>query len=205
MTSGVKKIPLTALLETIEDAVAKGLTPLVVDRSADAKCDTFFSYRSSVMLDGKKMGLDKSLRGVPVPEVMEGARAKLVSAIKLGYPLVISMQTSVTDFMTTFTDEAIPGHHETNSDIVFPRMVFQNAGKDLLLPSIMDRLFREEEKECGVAYCRGPENFYVILTTQFSPDDFEEYLFGNEYGLVKPSDMYQFIVIEHPEGEAMIA
>jgi hypothetical protein len=202
----VKTIPLTGVMEAVESAVRSGLTPLIVDRSADAKVDTFFSYRSAIMLDGKKLGLDRSLRGVSVPDIMEGARAKLVSAIKLGFPLVVSMQTSITDFMTTFTDEAMADAERGGHQLFFPAMAFRNAGKGLLQQDIMDRLFKNEEKESGgFALCRSEKDFHVILTTQFSPEDFEEYLFGNDYGLVKPPEMYQFIVIEHGAGEPLLS
>lgn len=199
----VKVIPLTALMESIDEAVAAGLTPLVVDSSVDAKVDTFFSYRSAVMLDGKKMGLDKSLRGVDIADIMESARVKLVAAIKLGNPLVISMQTSITDFMTTFTDEAVHGNvdaiAETDGPLNFPAMAFRRAGKDLVLrEDVLERLFRSEEKENGHAFCRSLKDFHIILTTQFDTESFEEYLFGGDCGLVKPPALYQFIVIQSP-------
>jgi len=57
----------------------------------------------------------------------------------------------------------------------------------------------------GVAFCRNPDTFNVILTSRFAEEDFEEYLFGNEYGLPKPKEAYSFILIEYPEGEELLA
>ena len=197
-------IPLTDLLTAIEQSVANGKTPLIVDRSADNKVDTFFSYRSAVVLDGKKMGLDKSINKIPVEEILESARKKLVNALKYGYPFVIALQQSVTDFATTFTDEACPDL-PSNVEHYFPRLVFERGGKGLLSDESLNSLFREEDKEGGVAFCRDASNFHVVITTRFSPDDFAGYLFDNEWGLPKPQSNYQFIIIQYDENEPLLS
>jgi hypothetical protein len=46
---------------------------------------------------------------------------------------------------------------------------------------------------------RNPDGFHVCLTTSFTVEDFEEYLFSNDWGLPKPKDMYQFISIKQEE------
>eukprot|EP00607_Mallomonas_marina_P001723 CAMPEP_0182436976 /NCGR_PEP_ID=MMETSP1167-20130531/84722_1 /TAXON_ID=2988 /ORGANISM="Mallomonas Sp, Strain CCMP3275" /LENGTH=271 /DNA_ID=CAMNT_0024629717 /DNA_START=581 /DNA_END=1396 /DNA_ORIENTATION=- len=141
------------------------------------------------------------MKHVPVPEIMEEARKKLVQAIKMGCPLVIAMTKSVTDFATTFCDEAAsvatenPLNLEDGTKMFFPLKVFQNSGKELLADDIMSKLFRDDEKEQGFATSRDPEGFQVILTTQFSPEDFEGYLFGEAWGLPKPKTQFQFIII----------
>jgi hypothetical protein len=70
------------------------------------------------------------------------------------------------------------------------------GGKLLLQEEFLQGLFREEDREQGLAYSRSPDTFQVILTTQFSPEDFEDFLFANDWGLPKPKEQYQFIVIE---------
>ena len=57
-----KTIPLADLQAEIDAAVVAGKTPLVIDNSEDNKVDTFFMYGSSVIIDGKKMGLDKTMK-----------------------------------------------------------------------------------------------------------------------------------------------
>ena len=94
----IEKIPLTDLLEAIDRAVAAGKTPLVVDRSEHGVVDTFFSYRSVQVLDAKKLGLDRSLKKIPVPELLDEARAKLVNALKYGFPFVVACQTVLISF-----------------------------------------------------------------------------------------------------------
>ena len=42
---------------------------------------------------------------------------------------------------------------------------------------------------------RNPDGFFVILTSQFTQDDYEDYLFGNDWGLPKPKDKYQVLII----------
>jgi hypothetical protein len=187
------RIHLTELVLACEMAVLMGKTPLVVDSSEDDKVNTFFTYRSVVMLDGKKMGLDKSMRNIPVPTIMEEARVKLVAALKFGYPFVIAMTKSVTDFATLWNDES------ANSDPdkpCLPKCMLVNAGRELLEQEWLDKLFRPEEKEGNFAFSRSPDTFCVILTTQFQEEDFEEYLFDNDWGLPKPKENYQFIVID---------
>ena len=100
-------IPLPKLLEVCQMAIDKGLTPLVVDNSEDNKVDTFFSYRSCVILDGKKLGLDKTMNKIPIPDIMEEARTKIVAALKFGNILYIPCQQACVDFEETWTDEAI--------------------------------------------------------------------------------------------------
>lgn len=199
-------IPLTDLVTCIEKAVANGKTPLIIDRSAESLVETFFSYQSATIINAKKMGLDKSLRKIPVAEIMEGVRVQLVGALGYGYPVIVTMGNGVCDFNTTFTDEV---YTENNSILdlkegslaYFPRSVFQNAGRGLLEESVMDKLFRPEDtkESAGIAHCRNPDTFYVALTTRFSLEDFEEYLWGNEWGLPKPKEMYHCIAIQYGE------
>ena len=201
-------IPLTSLVVSIEKAVANGKTPLIIDRSADGLVDTFFSYQSAIIINAKKMGLDKSLRKVPVAEIMEGVRAQLVGALGYGYPVIVTMGNGVCDFATTFTDEVYTNSSSTpevdlqgGSQAFFPLAVFKGAGRGLLDEAVMEQLFRPEEKKdtANFAICRNPDTFYVAVTTSFAPEDFEEYLWGNEWGLPKPKEMYHCIAIQHGE------
>ena len=57
-----KTIPLTALQTEIDAAVQNGKTPLVIDNSAEDKVNTFLMYGAATVVDGKKMGLDKTVQ-----------------------------------------------------------------------------------------------------------------------------------------------
>ena len=73
--------------------------------------------------------------------------------------------------------------------------MFDNAGKGLLETSMLEALIREEERDSGVAVSRDPDGFHILLTTQFSPEDYEEFLFPGGYGLPTPKDKYQVLII----------
>ena len=62
-----KTIPLTDLQKEIDEAVAAGKTPLVIDNSEADKVNTFFMYGSATVVDGKKMGLDKTMQVLLLP------------------------------------------------------------------------------------------------------------------------------------------
>ena len=71
------EVYLTDMPHAVDAAVASGLTPLVIDEKGNA--DTFYSY-NSVMIDSKKMGLDRSMKKIPLLTLMEEVRQKLVGA-----------------------------------------------------------------------------------------------------------------------------
>ena len=91
----IVNIPLVKLMEVVNMAIQKGLTPLIVDNSEDNKVDTFFGYQSASILDGKKLGLDKAINKIPIPDIMEEARKKIVAALKFGNVLYIPSWTTL--------------------------------------------------------------------------------------------------------------
>ena len=46
----IEEILLTQLVETIEAVIESGKTPFILDTSEDNKVDTFFSYRSAIII-----------------------------------------------------------------------------------------------------------------------------------------------------------
>ena len=149
-----------------------------------------------MMLDSKKMGLDKAMRKIPVMEIIEDAREKLVSAIKLGLPFVVCMSNSATDFATTFNDDVLPTGEVKEGTAYFPKEVFVNGGVNLLGDEWMKKIFREKELEHGFAMSRSPDEFQVLITSKFSDEDYEEFLFPDGYGLHKPMSQYQVFSIK---------
>ena len=143
----VKTIELTSLLSECELAVANGKTPLVIDNSNDSKVDTFLVIVRCQLLMVKKMGLDKSIRKIPVPEIMEEARKKLSLALKIGMPLIIAMTKSVTDFTTTFNDSIANQLYQLNSNsdnnAYLPIEMFDHGGKKLLSDEFLDAIIRK--------------------------------------------------------------
>jgi len=198
---GKIEVLLTEMPQAVDAAVAAGLTPLVVDQKGNH--DTFYSY-NSVMIDSKKMGLDRSLKKVPLKDLMEEARQKLVGALRYGNIVVIAMTKAVTDFNGVFTDDSEEAQKAENEidfndgKMYFPRAALERAGRDLVQDKYLEGLYRDEDRESKMAICRDPDAFRVIITSMFEPADFEEFLFGNDWGLPKPLTNYAFIVIKDP-------
>jgi hypothetical protein len=195
-----RTIELTELLDVIGEIVAKGKTPLIVDNSEDDKVNTFYRYRTVQLIDGKKMGLDKSMKNVPVADIMEEKRKQLVTALKFGTPVIIALTKAVTDFVGTFNDASAAEKFNlpTGEGAFFPLDVFEGGGKHLLEQEHLDKLFRADDRDQGHAIARDPQNFYVAVTTQFAPEDFEEYLFGNaDFGFGPAmKDKFECVVIK---------
>ncbi|OQR84296.1 hypothetical protein ACHHYP_13551 [Achlya hypogyna] len=195
-TANAVTIALPQLLDAISAAVARGKTPLVVD--ASDRVSTFFSYRQCTLLDGKKMAMDKSMRKVPVPIIMEEARGRLVGALKCGHPCVVALSQCVVDFARTFNDTVL-GPDVTDGGRLgyFPAdIVFANAGKGL--HKVVDALFRPADTKdtSGIPLCHNPDDFYVVVTSSFKHADFEKYLFKPDMGLPLPKYRYEFILVE---------
>ncbi|EQC42339.1 hypothetical protein SDRG_00078 [Saprolegnia diclina VS20] len=195
-TAATVLIELPQLLDAIAAAVSRGKTPLVVD--ASDRVNTFFSYRQCTLLDGKKMAMDKSMRKVPVPEIMEEARARLVGALKCGHPMVIAMNQCVVDVWKTFNDATLPVDVTQHGRLAFfpSDLVCSNAGKGLL--NHLDSLYRPADTKdtSNIPLCRNPNEFHVVLTSNFAHVDFEKYLFKPEMGLPPPKYQYEFILVQ---------
>ena len=44
----------------------------------------------------------------------------------------------------------------------------------------------------------------MLITTRFKEEDFEHYLLGNEWGLPRPTALYQAVIVEYGEGVPML-
>ena len=76
--AGVRRFRLRRLKHEIADAIAAGLTPLVLDPSADHVVDTFFSYHAdAIVLDAKRMSLDVAIRNTPELAALDAARKRV--------------------------------------------------------------------------------------------------------------------------------
>ncbi|KDO18288.1 hypothetical protein SPRG_16310 [Saprolegnia parasitica CBS 223.65] len=144
------------------------------------------------------MAMDKSMRKVPVPAIMEEARTRLVGALKCGHPIVVAMSQCVVDFINTFNDATLPVDVTRNGTLAFfpSDLVCSNAGKGLL--NHLDALYRPHDMKdtSNIPLCRNPSEFYVVLTSNFTHTDFETYLFKPEMGLPLPKYQYEFILVQ---------
>lgn len=78
----------------VDEAIAGGKTPLIVDPSEDGKVRAFYEYKGSV-LDLQELFKGPVLDGLPAKDAMDVARAALVTAIKEGNTLVLYLGSLV--------------------------------------------------------------------------------------------------------------
>eukprot|EP01031_Cornospumella_fuschlensis_P042558 gene42558-52002_t len=85
---GYQKIPLTALLETVEHIVTvMHKTPLIIDTSPSEAVRTFYSYKGHVA-DLSALTIPYGKSGVKMEDIMERGRKVLVAALKNGETFV---------------------------------------------------------------------------------------------------------------------
>lgn len=118
----------------IDNAFARGKTPLVLDASPDEKFTTFLSYQPDVVLLNAKelITLDHSQSRVAA---LEHARRALVAAMATGKSLAIRLGTSAPDFLGRLNDSKTGFDTTTKQSAYFPIQVFQRGGATLRDPS----------------------------------------------------------------------
>eukprot|EP00744_Colponema_vietnamica_P018543 GILI01026166.1.p2 GENE.GILI01026166.1~~GILI01026166.1.p2 ORF type:complete len:187 (-),score=35.03 GILI01026166.1:735-1250(-) len=154
-----KTIPLTSLDTEVESVIASGKLPLILDASGNA--DTFFSYRSAIVVSPKKYVVLKA-QGTSVDEIHEQLRKNLVNALKFGQTLVLAFQNSAPNFLTSFCS---PDH--------FPIEVFSDP-QSILNEEVLNRITRPEDRTHNMFTPRN--GFSVVVTSTFPPEDYEEFL-----------------------------
>ena len=182
-------IPLPQMTDKIDEAVNAGFTPLVCDPSG-SKVDTFFSYSNGIVLDAKEASLKLAKKEITVEEALEKCRSKLAPAMKRGETLVVAMTNNSPSFST-----------DLSSETEFPAAeLFKGAGKGIATEEWATKLFRESDTADSAGLALANPDFKVVLTTQFQPDDINEFLFAEGMGMATFSPaMFQVICIEQDE------
>ena len=99
----------TDLEVAVERAVASGLTPLLLDNTADKAVDAYYLYAPATILEAKRMVLEVRSAGVPIADARESMRRQLVRAMRYGHTLVIRLANSAADFVDSYcADDAFP-------------------------------------------------------------------------------------------------
>mmetsp|Transcript_5484 Transcript_5484/g.14034 ORF Transcript_5484/g.14034 Transcript_5484/m.14034 type:complete len:492 (-) Transcript_5484:229-1704(-) len=143
------------------EANSMGKTLLLLDSTTDRIVDTFLMYQRCVAVD--MMQLMESRR--TTEEIREVLRSKMVTAMKAGDKFLLRLKEGSPDFSGTLC---------ADSD-VFPAEVF--GGLDVLSEKgLLERIFREEEKEHGVTVCR--EGFQVVISSEATLENFSTALGG---------------------------
>ena len=186
---GVTRFKLTDLKTVIHAAIAEGLTPLVLDKSDDHKCDTFFNYTGDfAIIDAKAMALKHTTgEKKPVDECLDDTRKHLVACMKPpgnGCIAVLAMQQAAVDFVGKF-----------NGETTLPLALFDKAGKSLIGVdnAISKPMFRDDEtkEQGGMSNCG--DEFGVVVSSYFSSEDIFDFVFKGDYGL---PDKAKFKILE---------
>lgn len=91
-------VNLVYLLDVIEQVLAAGRTPLLLD-TPDRLVRTFYEYGNGIILDCREMTI-RLLKGESELRLREAARRTIVDAIKCGYTLVISCGNAAPAFIS---------------------------------------------------------------------------------------------------------
>ena len=186
---GVTRFKLTDLKTVIHAAIAEGLTPLVLDKSDDHKCDTFFNYTGDfAIIDAKAMALKHTTgEKKPVDECLDDTRKHLVACMKPpgnGCIAVLAMQQAAVDFVGKF-----------NGETTLPLALFDKAGKSLIGVdnAVSKPMFRDDEtkEQGGMSNCG--DEFGVVVSSYFSSEDIFDFVFKGDYGL---PDKAKFKILE---------
>ena len=120
-------------------------------------------------------------------EIMEGARAALVSAQKEGKLLVISCENSWPDFGTCFNDRSQASELDFSADdandlgkAYFPTDVFRCGGRAVLEGDWPQKLWREAEMNRKLE-AEPKEGFAVVVTCKLKPELFMSSLFHDGF------------------------
>jgi hypothetical protein len=186
---------LARIKHEIDLAARNGVTPLFVDTSEEE--NTLRVLRSDsqfVILDAKKIHYEYSVKKHTVEESLDQCRSLLVFAMQRGRTLVVRLQSSSVDFLSTLNDESCPEAAAKPKLSYFPLDIFRNCGQLAYTDSALcQRLHRREDrppKGTGPCFCE--PGFRLIVTTTNPPDLVNETLFNGSFGL--PSrDLFEII------------
>jgi len=162
---GERVVPLTSMSRAIELCIEDGKTPIIVDPSGRA--DTFFAYQHCQLVDAKavflKHGVQKSMS---MDDTMEDLRKKVVNSIKNGMYLYICMRNGATDFSNQY-----------HGDDTWPIVKILSGWKPKTQEEVKHLLKDSDLDHNG--HFLPKEGYQPIITTQFEPEDYREFLEGS--------------------------
>ena len=136
----------------MDDIIAGGKTPLIVDTTDEDSVRTFYSYKASV-LDLQELFRGPVLGGLPAKDAMEQARVALVTAIKEGNTLVLYLGNLVPKLLQP------KKFHAPNK---FPECVFKAGAFDA--PKERKKIFR-----CVAVWLGAPCAVLLVPGTRRQP------------------------------------
>jgi hypothetical protein len=170
---GPVNVDLKNLPGAIDEAIAAGLTPLILDDSDQHVVDTFFSY-SAVIVDVKQLSLNVAMKKMTAEAALEKARSGLVLALQSGRTLVVACQQGAPSFNKWFNTE-----NEWPLGTILTR-----AGKGYTAEksTLADAVMRDVDKVNSSGFAVVDPKFATVVTSWFKAEDYEEFLFNGGKG-----------------------
>ena len=140
-------------------------TPIILN--ASGLMDRFYRHRDVNIIDAKALFLKERMQNISKDRLLEGMRVQLVNAMKYGKTLVISMQTSAAD---------ISGRYNQSDAFPVPEVFIPDQ---IVQERVWSKFVKEEDKvypNTNVKLFVVKPEFNVVITSQFSEEDHEEFL-----------------------------
>jgi len=177
-------ISVAHLQKAMDRAVELRKTPLLID-NASGVVESYLRYQSVVTIDGKGLVARKATKNATTEELRDECRAKLVTAMTCGYPLLVNCGTAAPDFLGTFCGKSFPSevftttHHDAfngKDDTGYTASAVNCANFDSMLAEGDDLRELQRAREVG-RVC----GFYAMVLTAFELEDFDEFLRFGEF------------------------
>jgi hypothetical protein len=178
----------------IDAAIEAGLTPFIVDRSADHKVDTFFKYGGGTLIDAKAASLKVARKDITIEESQSNLNKSLSWALSTGGQIIFACQQA----SPNMSDLCHAG---------FPKEVFGKAGKDVCNEVHAAAIITDEDAEklaTGGIKIANPK-FTLLVTSWFEVNDVDDFCFAEGMGFSGVGkDKFQIITVDHGEGTPLI-
>merc|ERR1711988_48349 len=185
----VWRITMTEMPKAMRKAEEEMRTPLLLDATPHHAVDTFWSYRSAQIIEGKKLVLQG--RDAPgLADVMEESRARLILAMAHGYTLYLRMTNCAADVIGKYdVADCLPA-------AVWNQDVVQQALEEDVM-ELPDHPLKSVVRDADCREHGAPAMFFVhkdfrvVVCSHLSVEDYEEFLVS-----ALPLDKMQVIVVE---------
>eukprot|EP00927_Polykrikos_kofoidii_P008182 TRINITY_DN13395_c0_g1_i2.p1 TRINITY_DN13395_c0_g1~~TRINITY_DN13395_c0_g1_i2.p1 ORF type:complete len:371 (-),score=77.06 TRINITY_DN13395_c0_g1_i2:41-1096(-) len=174
---GVWQIKVADLTTAMDMARKKGKTPLIIDNTPHLVTESFFQYNGSFIFECKKWIVEKA-KGKPLEEIFEEERSRFYTAAKCfthGRTVVFRMANSACDILGMFNDvERFPVAALLDAGEVVKCIGCENASNMEASPLLAFAPSKMDKAEMCISGI--PQDFNVVVITQFEEDTFKEYL-----------------------------
>ena len=191
---GPVTVDVKQIQDAVDSAVAAGLTPLIIDTSEQHIVDTFFGY-NAVMVDAKQLSLNVAMKKMTKEAALEKARTQLVAALQGGRTMVVACQQGAPSFNDWFD---APGSWPLGA-------IMARGGKGYTVDKspLPEAVMRDEDTARHSGFAVVDPKFATVVTSWFSPGDYEEFLFDEGKGPLGSvgREAFRVIIATNESGE----